>query len=148
MEVLFEFVEACGEPSELFEVAEGAFDAVALFVQRAVEGALLLAIAARRDDSGDATFGQMFDDGGAVIALVGQYGFGLPFAQQGKSLGAVMGLTGCQVEAERQAKFVGQQMDLGRQTSSTPPQSGVRSPFFRAEAACWWARTTLESIIT
>jgi hypothetical protein len=27
-------------------------------------------------------------------------------------------------------------VDLGRQTSSTPPQSALLSPFFRAVAAC------------
>ena len=36
-----------------------------------------------------------------------------------------------QEEAERQTEFVGKQVDLGRQTSSTPSQSGLRSPLFR-----------------
>ena len=36
MEVLFEFVEAGGESSELLEVSEGAFDAVSLAVEDAV----------------------------------------------------------------------------------------------------------------
>jgi hypothetical protein len=34
-----------------------------------------------------------------------------------------------QEEAERQTEFVGKQVDLGRQTYSTPPRSGLRSPF-------------------
>jgi hypothetical protein len=40
MEVLSEFVEACGEASELFEVSEGAFDSVALAIESAIEAAL------------------------------------------------------------------------------------------------------------
>jgi hypothetical protein len=40
------------------------------------------------------------------------------------------------VEAQRQAQFVGQQVDLGRQTTSGTPQSLVCAPFLRPVAAC------------
>ena len=40
LEVLFEFVEAGGQAAELLEMGEGAFDAVALAVEDAVEAAL------------------------------------------------------------------------------------------------------------
>ncbi len=136
MEVLFEFVEACGESSELFEVSEGSFDAVALAIERAVEGALDLACCAWRNDRLDATFGEMAEDRVGIVALVSQHSLGLALAEQRESLGAIVGLTAGQHEAEGQTKLVGDQMDLGRQTSSTPPQSGLRSPFFRAVAAC------------
>ena len=56
LEVLFEFIEAGGEAAELLEVGEGAFDAVALAVEGAVEAALHLADGSRRDDGGDAAF--------------------------------------------------------------------------------------------
>jgi hypothetical protein len=136
LEVLFEFVEAGGEAAELLEMGEGAFDAVALTVEGAVEAALDLADRTRRDDGGDAAFAEMIEDGVGVVALVGEHGLGAVIAEQRDRLGAVIDLAAGQPEAERPSKRIGEQVDLGRQTSSTPPQSGLRSPFFRAAAAC------------
>jgi hypothetical protein len=48
MEVLSEFIEACAESAELFEVREGAFDAISLAVESTVERPLHFAQAARR----------------------------------------------------------------------------------------------------
>ena len=136
LEVLFEFVEARSEPSELLEVSEGAFDAVALAVEGAIEAALDGAMRARWDNGGDAALVQMREDRVGVIALVGDHGLGPTVAEQRDGLSAVIGLAAGQHEAERQAEGVGKQVDLGCQTSSTPPQSALLSPFFRAVAAC------------
>jgi hypothetical protein len=62
LEVLLEFVEACGEFAELFEVGEGAFDAIALTIESSVEVALDLAHGTRRDNGTDAAFGEMAED--------------------------------------------------------------------------------------
>jgi hypothetical protein len=136
VEVLFEFVEACGESSELLEVSEGAFDAVSLSIEGAVEAALDDTMRAWRDDGGDAAFAEMVEDRVGVVASVGEYRLRAAIAEQRDGLGAVVSLAARQHEAERQPKRIGKQMDLGRQTSSTPPQSALRSPFFRAAAAC------------
>jgi hypothetical protein len=136
MEVLSEFVESCGEASELFEVSEGAFDAVALAVESAIEAALDFADESGRDDGVDAAFAEMVEDGVGVVASVGEHGLRATLAKQVDGLGAVVGLAARQHEAERQPKRIGKQVDLGRQTSSTPPQSALRTPFFRAAAAC------------
>ncbi len=136
MEVLFEFVEASGESSELFEMGEGTFDAVALAVEYPVEVGLNFAHRTRWDDGGDAAVAEVIEDQIGVVPFVRQYGLRAAVAEQSDSLGAVMGLAAGQHEAQRQAKLIGEQVDLGRQTSSTPPQSGLRSPFFRAVAAC------------
>jgi hypothetical protein len=56
-------------------------------------------------------------------------------------------LTAGDQEVDRQTQVVDQQVDLGRQTASGAPQSLVRAPFLRPVAACWWARTMVESII-
>src|ERR1700738_499411 len=119
-----------GETAELLEVGEGAFDAVALAVEGAVEAALHLADGSRRDDGGDIAFVEMVEDGVGVVALVGEHGLGAMIAEQRDGLGAVISLAAGQHEAERQSKRIGEQVDLGRQASSTPPQSGLRSPFF------------------
>jgi hypothetical protein len=136
MEVLFEFVEACGEAAELLEVSEGAFDAVALAVESAIEAALDFADGSGRDDGGDAALAEMVENWVGVVALVGEHRLRTMIAEQRDGLGAVVGLAARQHEAERQSQRIGEQVDLGRQTSSTPPQSALRTPFFRAAAAC------------
>ena len=79
----------------------------------------------------------MVDDGIRVVALVGQHRLGLVLAQQLDGLRAVVHLAAGEQKVQGQAKFVGQQMNLGRQTSSGTPQSLVRAPFLRPVAACW-----------
>ncbi len=87
-------------------------------------------------------------DLGRVIALVCDDGFGLAAFQQQDRLGVLGGLPGRDAEGDRQPGFVHQQVDLGAQTSSGTPQSRVfGAPFLRPAAACWWARTIVESSI-
>ena len=129
-------------------MGEGSLDAVALAIERVIEAALHFSQGAGRDDGGDATLGQVVQDGVGVVALVGEHGFRFARAEQRDGLGAIMRLAAGQNESEWQPEFIREQVNLGRQTSSTPPQSGLLTPFFRAVAACWWARTTLESIMT
>jgi hypothetical protein len=114
VEVLFEFVEACGETSELLEVSEGSFDAVPLSVEGAVEATLDGAMRTWRDGGGDAAFAEMVEDGVGVVALVGEQRLRAVVAEQRDGLSAVVGLAAGQQEAERQAKRIGEQMDLGR----------------------------------
>lgn len=89
----------------------------------------------------------MGQDAVAVITLVGDDCLGLPLSQQFQGLCAVVDLTRRDEEVDRLAVLIGQQVDLGRQTSSGTPQSLVCAPFLRPVAACWWARTIVESII-
>ena len=110
---MFEFVEAGGPSPELFEVSEGAFDAVALAIEGSVEVALNFAHRTRRDNGTDAAFGEMAEDRVGIVALVREYGLGRMFAQQRDGLSAVVGLASRQDEAKRQAKFIGEQVDLG-----------------------------------
>ena len=130
MEVLFEFIEACGEAAELLEVGEGSFDAVTLAIKRPVEAALHLSHRAGRDDGSDAAFSQVVEDGIGIVALVGEHGLGFSVPEQRKGLGAIMRLAAGQDESEWQPEFIREQVNLGRQTSSTPPQSGLLTPFF------------------
>jgi hypothetical protein len=113
LEVLFEFVESRGQSAELFEVSKGAFDAVALAIEGSVEVALDFARRTRRDNGTDAAFGEMAEDRVSIVALVRECGLGRTFAQQSDGLSAVIRLAACEDEAERQAKFIGEQVDLG-----------------------------------
>ena len=67
----------------------------------------------------------MLEDGVAAVAFVGQHQLCLAHAQQGYGLGAVVHQFGGHEEVQRQAKFIGKQVDFGRQTSSGMPQSLV-----------------------
>ena len=100
LEVLFEFIEAGSEPADLLEVSEGSFYAVALAIERTVEGALDIAHGSRCNHSLDVAFGEMAEDRVGIVALVGQDRFGPTVAEQCDGLGAVVGLAASQHKAE------------------------------------------------
>ena len=91
-----------------------------------VDDGLYLAVALGRDDGGDAAMLQIGEDGVGVVALVAE-----------------------QDDRDRQTQAVGPQMDLAREATSRAPTTFAPRAcrFFWAPAACWWARTMVESII-
>ena len=135
-EVCFEFFVSGGESAEVFEFGEASFDSIAQFVQCFVVLTFLFAIALGRDDSGRPHGLDVGEDGLAVVALICQYRLGLSLSEQFDGLGAIMHLSWGHEEVHRQAKLIGKQVDLGRQTSSGTPQSLVLAPFLRPVAAC------------
>src|SRR5581483_2687696 len=64
--------------------------------------------------------------------------------QEGRQRDLLMALPAGQREDDRLASALGTEMDLGAE-AATAPAEGLRAPFFRAPAACWWARTTVPS---
>jgi hypothetical protein len=56
--------------------------------------------------------------------------------QQLDGLGTVIHLATSDKKIQGQPQFIGEQMNLARQTSSGTPQSLVRAPFLRPVAAC------------
>jgi hypothetical protein len=136
VEVFLVFLVSGRESAEVFEFGEASFDAVSLFVKVLIVLPLHLPVRLRRDDRHRAHVGDMLDDRIAVIALVGQDVACLPLSQQRDRLRAVVGLSCRHDEVHRQSVLVGQQVDLGRQTSSGTPQSLVVAPFLRPVAAC------------
>ncbi len=141
------FVVSGSQMAELFQAGEAAFNAVTLFIEFFIVGALLFAIGLGRNDHLASHRFDMFDDGVRVIAFVGQHRLGSSLAQQGEGLGAVVDVSTREEKAQRLAELIAEQMNLGGQTSSGTPQSLVRPPFLRPVAACWWARTMVESNI-
>ena len=132
----------------MLEAVEAAFDAVALFIELAVIAARQFPVPSGRDDGHGSEAFDLADDLRGVIALIGDDSFGPLALQQPDRLGILGGLAGSDAEGDRQAIFVGQQMDFGAQTSSGTPQSRVfGDPFLRPAAACWCARTMVESSI-
>jgi hypothetical protein len=131
----------------VLESGEASFDAVALSIELFIVSSLLFSVGLGGHDSNRSDGFDVVQDGLAVIALVGQHPFRLSLAEQSDGLGAVVDLATSYEEVDRHPQFVGQQVDLRRQTSSGTPQSLVLAPFLRPVAACWWARTIVESII-
>ena len=82
----------------------------------------------------------------AVISLVGNHVGGLDSCQQGYSLWGIMSLTSSEGKTYGLALGINHQMNLGAQSSSGTPQSLALAPPF-PQAACWWARTMVESIM-
>ena len=133
----FGFLIAGGESAEALEFAEAALDAIALFVEGFVVFALHLAVAFGWDHGPGAHRFNVLYDGVSIVALVGKHGLCLVPAQQLDGLGTVIHLAASDKEIQGQAQFIGEQMNLGRQTSSGTPQSLVGAPFLRPVAACW-----------
>lgn len=131
------FAVSCGESAELFEAVEASFDAIAQFVEGAVMLSLHLAAATGWDHGYRAQAFDFGHDGSRVIALVGQHSLGLTAFQQRQGFG-VFGCLACgQTEGDGLAQAVGQQVDLGAQSTSGTPQSLVfGAPFLRPVAAC------------
>ncbi len=132
----------------MFEAVEAAFDAVALFVEFSVVAAWLFPVASWRDDSDCAQALDLGDNLGGVVTLVGDDRLGALTLQEPDRFGVLGSLSSGDAERNWQAVFVGEQVDFGAQTSSGTPQSRVfGAPFLRPAAACWCARTMVESSI-
>ena len=82
----------------------------------------------------------------AVVGFVSKDGFGgLAFEQDRRGCD-VPGLTGGDDDTQRSAEAVCEHVDFGRQSASGAPQRLILRPPFPV-AACWWARTMVESSI-
>lgn len=81
----------------------------------------------------------------SVICPVGDHVAAGEAREQGRSCGDVMRLACRENDANRQAIFVHQRIDLGAQSSTRTTDGVIRTPFF-PPAACWWARMIDESI--
>ena len=121
----------------MFESAEAALDAVAEFIEGAVVGALHLTADLGRNDGFGADGLDGGDDGVGVVAAVGHHDLGLAAGQQRQGLGELAGVAAGEPEGDRLAQTVGQQVNLGAQSTSGTPQSLVFAPFLRPVAACW-----------
>ncbi len=99
--------------------------------------ALYFSTALGRDDGFGTNTLDGSDDRVGVVAAVGHDDLGLPSGQQRQSLGKLSSLAACKSKGDGFAEAVGQQMNLGAQSTSGTPQSLVFAPFLRPVAACW-----------
>lgn len=85
----------------MFEPGEASFDTIAVSIEFFIVGALLLAVGFGRHYRNGSHGLDMFEDGLAVVALVGQHPRGFSLAEQGDGLGAVVDLTAGDQEVHR-----------------------------------------------
>src|SRR5262249_35443439 len=146
---------AGGHAAELLGLAPEALHQVAVLVALRVDDALHLAALLCGDDR---TGTQRLDprhDRLAVVALVRDHHLHLRARRRGRGkqrLGVtdVGVLAGRDQEAHRQAQAADHYVDLGREAAPAAAEAFRLRPaaavgFFSAPAACWWARTTVES---
>jgi len=129
--------EAGGDASELFEIAEEAFDEVAASIKFALDGALNLDAALGWDMGLAARISDKVDDGAAVVATVGDECVGRrQSSQKVWGSGLIRRLPWRDQQPDRQAVLVNDCMDLGAWSATRTANGVIRPPFF-PPAACW-----------
>src|SRR3954447_3491668 len=133
----------------LLQLGEEVLDQVARLVEILVVGAGVLAVGLGRDHRRPAGPSEGLEHPLlGVEGLVGDQRVGPEVGQQRVRPGEVVLLPRAEREAGRVAERVGQGVDLGAQAALAAPDGLVAGPpFFIAPALCWWARTTVPSII-
>ena len=147
-EAVGEFVVAGGEGAVGFEMADAAFDPAAQAVESAVPADGARAVGARRDDGADVAAFQVGADGVAVVGLVAKQraGFALRQVDQRVVGLAVVRLAAGEVEGERPAAGITDQVNLTGEPAPRAAKALSLSPPF-APAACGWPRTVVESML-
>src|SRR3974390_347863 len=130
----------------MLDLIEEALDQVALLVDVLVVGDDLRSGSAGGNDG----FGTDCGDAGAkpigIVAFVGQQMFEGYAADQVLGLNDVIDLAACEDEPSGVAQRIHADTDLCAQAATrTPDRLIFAAPF--APAACWWARTMVESMI-
>lgn len=138
-----QLVVSSGDATKLLESIEETFDQVSGFVVVPINLPFMVAVGTRRNIRSCSLFLNGFHQGIAVIPLLGGYA-----GKQGRPLGDIGNLTPCQKDADRVTKRIHTRMNLGGQPTSRATERLIRIVFLSAPAACWWARTIVESINT
>jgi hypothetical protein len=141
------FLVTCRNPTIVLDLVDEAFDQVTLLVEGLVVRNSLRSRAAGRNHG----FGAAFCDSGAkpvgIIALVGKHVFAGKAADESLGLANVVDLAWSQDEADGIAESVDADIDLGAQAAARTPDRLIFAPPLWAPAACWCARTMVESMI-
>jgi hypothetical protein len=141
------FLVTCGDAAAMLDLVDESFDQVALLAEVLVLRDSSRAGAVRRDDGLSAGV----CDGGSkaigVVAFVREQVFEGKTADQAFCLTDIGDLAGRQDEADRIAESIDGNADLRAQAAARTPNRLIFAPPFWAPAACWCARTMVESMI-
>ena len=120
----------------MLEFAEEPLDEIALAIQGEVGLARGSPVGLGRDDGNDVACFERRDQGIAVVAFVGEEGFGRDLVEQRFGLGDVGGLTRRQRQRNRVAERIDNSVDLGRQPAARSADGLIFAVFFWAPALC------------
>ena len=121
----------------MFDLAEEAFDKIAVSIDHRIDRSLDLPVALGRDLRPSAASLDKVDQVLPVIASIGDdKRSGRETVKQGRRGRLVGRLAGCQREAYRQPALVDDGMDFGGQSSTRAADGVIRTPFL-PPAACW-----------
>ena len=126
-----QFLEAREDTTILLELVDATLDQMALLVLLLVILARLGSVIARRDDRHTPAGFDEGNEGVAVIPAVGNDVVASQVAQQCFGLGDVMSLTGCELDDQRVAQGIYQDVNLGAESAPAPSQRlGLLSAVF------------------
>jgi hypothetical protein len=131
----------------LLDATEEAFDEVAVLVDRLALSNRLASIGPRRDDSLGGHGRDLLAQRHGVVSLVGHDALGRHALEQRAGLGDVVHLAGRDAALYEPPDGIDHHMNLRRQAASGSPER-LSAVFLGAPAACWWARTMVESMKT
>jgi hypothetical protein len=144
-----QFVVTRGDPAEVFHLVEKALDAIAPPVAFLVVGWFLAARTLGRDDRFNAIEGQPFTDAIGIVAFIESRGLQnivrVEALIKRLKLPAVMGFSRGQMQSYGAVFVDRRRVDFGGVAPARASQSLVCTVFFGAPAACWCARTVVES---
>src|ERR1035438_9289812 len=140
-----ELVVPSGNAPKLLDASEESLDEIAILVQMGIVRPEFLAVGARRDNRLRRAGSNGLDQSIGIVALVAYDCLG---GDTGNQVGGMVDI-GDLSSAQNQPQWIAQRIHRGVHLGA---QSAARAPdrlsafFFWAPAACWWARTMVESI--
>src|SRR4051794_19833189 len=141
-------VVAGGNGPKLLELGEEVLDQMPGLVEVIVKGARCLPGIPRWDHGCLAGLGQRLEHPLVGIeGFVGNERLGLKLREQGIGSSQIVLLTAGEMKAGRIAERIDGGVNFGAQPSARASDGLILTPFLRAPALCWWARTMVESII-
>ena len=131
----------------MLDYAEEPLDEIALAVESEVAVTLDFPVGFGRDDHADLPRRQAFDEVIDVVALVAKQSFWLDMRHECFGLGDVVHLATREAESQWVAEGIDDYVDFRREPAARAADGLIGTPFLRAPALCWWARTIVASII-
>ena len=145
-EAMGQFVVTGGEATKLLQPIEESLDEVSGLVAMPVDVALREPMASGRNDGLSARGFDGRDQRIAVVSLVGNNRSGWDGCHEGRALRDIGDLAAGEDQSNRITQCIDRRMDLCGQPTPRSADRLIATVFFGAPAACWWARTTVESM--
>jgi len=140
-------VKPCCDTTVYLEFTKTAFDAITLGIELFVVPVLVFARALGWNNGLHSFGADERSNLVGIVTFVGNHRLGRVSGQQRRGALAVSLLAAGKQQAQGSSQRVTEHMNFRGQSSTGSPQSLLTRPLFPV-AACWWALTRVESIIT